>query len=85
MLTSISPTGFASLTDLQWITLDFPKTREFDHYVWLIGNYVDLVWQTVHGRGGLLKKERVFGYLKYKYKADQLGARVPFVIPALRQ
>ena len=24
MLTSISPTGFASLTNLQWITLDFP-------------------------------------------------------------
>ena len=80
ILTNISPMGCVSLSDLRWITLDIPKSKEYDKYVWLIGNYVDLVWQKIYRKGGLLSREQVFGYLKYKYKADQLGARVPFVI-----
>ena len=85
ILINISPARFASLSDLQWITLDIPKSKEYDCYVWLIGTYVDLVWRIVYGRGGLLRREQVFGYLKYKYKADQLGVRVPIVIPDLGQ
>ena len=67
--------ALASISNLDLITLNFPKNANDLFCVWLIGNYMDIVWKTVYVQGVHLRKERVFGYLKFKYKADQLGAR----------
>ena len=44
--------------------------------VWLLSNYIYQVWKLLHEHETpLLSREKMFGYLKYKFKCDQLGAR----------
>ena len=81
-LASILPVRLSSLTDLQFISLDIPKVKEEVSYVWLIGNCMDLIWKTVHFHEAQLKREELFGFLRFKYKADQLGARLPMQVLA---
>ena len=68
-----------NISNMDLITLKYPKNANDLFCVWLVGNYMQFVWNTVHVQGAHLKKEKVFGYLKFKYKADQLGARPPLV------
>ena len=77
LLESISPAILSTLTNLQMITLDIPKIVEEDTFVWIIGHYMNLVWKYVHIQGIQIGKKKVFGFLKFKYKVDQLGARRP--------
>ena len=63
-------------TDL--ISLKFPGANLNEEAVWIIGHYVSAVW------GSLVSKERsnmceeqFFGYLRFKYRSDQCGARLP--------
>ena len=45
--------------------------------VWLLGTYFEKTWKDLYTNGcDRLKTDEFFGYLKFKYKADQLGARV---------
>ena len=54
----------------------FPKSPQEKEVVWLLGNYVEMVWTTIHvNNEEVLKWEELFGFLKFKYRADQLGAR----------
>ena len=75
VLVSLIPAGTSSLSNMQLLTLDLPKFDEEKTYVWILGNYMELVWKLVHLQGVYLGKGKVFGYLKFKYKAEQLGAR----------
>ena len=75
VLISIIPSGTSALSNMQLLTLDIPKFDEEKSYVWILGNYMELVWKLVHLQGVHLGKEKLFGYLKFKYKAEQLGAR----------
>ena len=44
--------------------------------VWLLGTYIEKTWKDLYISGGdRLKTNEFFGYLKFKYKADQIGAR----------
>ena len=75
--TIINMTGRSPPPDCQLLRFLFPKCNSENEFVWLIGNYVGEVWKELHlNEETVLKKEEVFGYLKYKYKADQLGARL---------
>ena len=74
ILMSIIPLG-TSFSNMQLLTLDIPKFDGELSYVWVLGNYMELVWKLVHLQGVHLAKEKVFGFLKFKYKAEQMGAR----------
>ena len=77
----LSMLGGASVQCSNWelITFLFPKSGFEDHCVWLVGIYVAKVWEDmfVRERSGL-EGDQFFGYLCFKYKAAQLGARACF-------
>ena len=69
----------AVLSDWEIITLKFPKTSWENEIIWLIGSYVSETWKLLFLKGEIsLSRERVFGFLKYKYRRDQVGARYKF-------
>ena len=63
--------------DESLIRFMFPVSRYDTEVVWLLGNYLAEIWKLVHIRGDFkVKCEELFGFLKFKYKQDQQGARV---------
>ena len=63
--------------DESLIRFMFPVSRYDTEVVWLLGNYLAEIWNLVHIRGDFkVKCEELFGFLKFKYKQDQQGARV---------
>ena len=77
-----NPTS-SNISNMDLITLNFPKNTNDLFCVWLIGNYMETIWNTVYVQNVHLRKERVFRYLKFKYKADQLGARPSLPVHAV--
>ena len=62
------------VTNLNIITLNFPPNVNDVELVWLIGQYMEEVWQVIFRNGaGVVDRGRLFGFLKFKYKSDQLG------------
>ena len=50
----------------------------------LVGSYIAWVWKEIYTFGrAWFRAEQFFGFLHFKYKADQLGARLPLVMPDL--
>ena len=39
--------------------------------MWLVGNFVEYVWDNVFIRNSEVKLEKLFGFLSFKYKIDQ--------------
>ena len=75
----------AQCTNWELINLMFPDSGYEDQCVWLVGIYVSKVWEDlfVRDRAGL-DGDKFFGYLRFKYKAAQLGSRSYFgAIPGL--
>ena len=67
-----------------FLMLRFPKTSHETEITWLVGNYVNLIWNLLYEQGKRnVSKELMFGFLKYKYRCDQLGARSRFYIQML--
>ena len=63
-------------TNFDLINFNWSKSPNDNEAVWLIGNYLDLIWNLLYRkRKDWLKKETVFGFLKFKFKEDQMGAR----------
>ena len=75
IITNCLASGLSAISDLDLITLNFPKDEADMFSVWLLSHYLDLTWKTVYVLDTNLDKEKVFGYLKFKYKSDQLGSR----------
>ena len=67
----------ADLPNWKWINFFMPKSEYELEAVWLIGNYVTKVWTEsyIHNVSEL-KEEDFFGYLSFKFKEDQRGARL---------
>ena len=64
-----------NILDLQLLTFNF-KSGTYDAEIsWLLGNYVHEVWTTFIKKGRVIRRAELFGYLKFKFKQDQLGAR----------
>ena len=73
------------VSDNDLIRLKFPKSTYNNEIIWLMGSYIFMVWDYILRHGGtVIDRGKLFGYLKYKFKNDQLGARVQFkTIPGL--
>ena len=58
------------------IRYKFPASANDKEVVWLMGNYLTKVWENNFVRGkGHFNGDEFYGFLKFKYKADQLGSR----------
>ena len=60
-----------------WHLINFllpDKSKEFEA-VWLIGNYLAKVWELTEKGTPLIKERALFGYLRFKFKTEQNGAR----------
>ena len=65
-----------NLTNFALINLTFSKCSREKEMVWLLGHYISTVWDEIYVKGGdRLQCDKFFGYLSFKYKADQQGAR----------
>ena len=68
----------ASVSNWELINLFLPASNRKKDVVWLLGSYVAKVWEEVYVRGKTrVRWEVFFGFLKFKYRAAQLGARLP--------
>ena len=73
-----------NVPNLEFLLLRFPKTTHENELTWLVGNYVNQVWKLLYEQGkSNVNKELMFGFLEYKYRCDQLGARCPLSIHSL--
>ena len=71
------------VSDLDILGLSFPKGPKDISCVWIVGNYVEFMWRALFIKKVQPNSDEMFGFLKYKYKADQLGARESLNIPEL--
>ena len=71
LLSSLSP-HVSGLDNLDMLTLKFSRNEAEGKIVWLVAVYVDWIWKTTYERGATrLKKEEIFGFMKFKYKASR--------------
>ena len=77
--------GSYNISNWELINLFLPNVSFEKEIVWLVGCYLAGVWSGIFFRSdGSLKAEQFFGFLKFKYKAAQLGSRMPLnVIPGI--
>ena len=77
----------SQISNWELINLFIPSTRFEKEVVWLVGTYVAEVWLSIFSRGSTcLKSDQFFGFLTFKYKAAQLGSRMPLnVIPGISE
>ena len=76
----------ADISDGNLINLCLPNNSRFNEVSWLlVGTYVGEVWRPIFVKGASeLNDAQLLGFLKFKYKTDQLGARLPLnPIPGL--
>ena len=80
-----------STSDLDLLTLNFCCCESDIVSVWILASkqarYVEYTWKHFNtNRAVFLRTGEFFGYLKFKYKSDHVGARVILVrIPKLVQ
>ena len=68
------------ITDDDLICLNFPKCTYDAEIVWLLAAYIHWVWKGFFDERSLvMDKGKFFGYLKFKCRQDQLGARRPLM------
>ena len=59
------------------ISLRFDRNLYENEIVWLISSYVSEIWRIFNRRNEQnVQKEKLFGFLKYKYRKNQMGARL---------
>ena len=75
----------AQCSDWDLLNLFLPSSNKEKEAIWLVGTYVTRVWEKIFMRNGaFLEGEEFFGFMRFKYKAAQLGARVVLsTIPGL--
>ena len=71
------------MSDLDILGLSFLNGPDDTSCVWLVGTYVEYMWRDIFIKKVQPNSDEMFGFLKYKYKADQLGARESLNIPEL--
>ena len=57
------------------ITFKWPSSSYDNEMVWLLGNYCAQVWLATVNSVDTIKDEEFFGFLRFKYRSDQQGAR----------
>ena len=79
----------SNVTNESLLCLQFP-TCQFDQEIcWLLGSYFSFIWKLSHvKKSTVIHRAQVFGFLKFKYKISQLGARIKLdarLLNSLRQ
>ena len=76
ILLKLLPPGLSDISSLDLLTLNFRKCDSDKEVVWLVGSYMEEVWRVIFRKGSTkLSKKQVFGFLTFKFKADQQGSR----------
>ena len=85
MLVNLLGVEETEVSDSDLINLLLPRNRCSNEVIWLVGSYVGEAWNClVIKSAGMLSEDKFFGFLKFKYKMVQLGARLPLdQIPGL--
>ena len=68
--------GIGNVSNLDLIKFLYPSCNQENEVIWLVANYIFKVWDIRHNSSNHLVKEQFFGYLKFKFKQDQQGARI---------
>ena len=68
--------GIGNVSNSDLIKFLYPSCNQENEVIWLVANYVFKVWDINHKSSKYLVKEQFFGYLKFKFKQDQQGARI---------
>ena len=64
------------IPNVQLINYSMPKSSNENEAIWILGNYISKAWSILSSGTKVLKEEEFFGFLKFKFKTDQNGARV---------
>ena len=72
----IDPLLSEKSSNLELLSLKFVSILYETEVTWLLGAYISEVWKLVQKRGSFRNREEFFGFLKYKFKNDQHGARL---------
>ena len=62
-----------TLNNWELLHLLVPDTLYEEEIIWLIGNYISYAWSTSYVRNKVLKVEKFFGFLAYKYENSFLN------------
>ena len=69
-----------NISDIDLLTLNFDGGSYCTEVTWLIGSYVHEVWTKICADGGNISQEELFGFLRFKFKNDQIGSRMKMKI-----
>ena len=58
------------------LTLNFSSVHFETEITWLIGAYVAKLWSMIENNGKVWGRDELFGFLTFKFKNDQQGARL---------
>ena len=67
------------IQNLDLVSLRFSERTFETKITRIIASYMNEVWKLIHKtKTQHVNKDKLFGFLKYKYKKDQLGSRMQF-------
>ena len=66
----------SSIHNFDLLSLRFDRNLFENEIVWLISSYVSEIWRIFRRNEQNVQKEKLFGFLKYKYRKNQMGARL---------
>ena len=76
IINGLLPVSLKDVEDVQLLSLNFRKSAKDDEITWLISTYVAEVWNLLEKKKvRQVSRDKLFGFLKFKYRADQAGAR----------
>ena len=64
------------ITNFKMINFNMCRSSWENEAVWLLGNYVSRAWSILSSGSQIIKEEEFFGFLRFKFRCDQSGARV---------
>ena len=66
----------SALPDCDILFLKFTQTKFDAEITWLLGSYLLYTWRWIQDKGNeTIDKDQLFGFLRFKFKSDQLGSR----------
>ena len=74
-----------TLSNAEILSLQLPKSKMENEIVWLVATYLAEIWKERYIKHELVvNKDKLFGFLKFKYRSNQIGARyklqyIPFL------
>ena len=88
LMVEVSDNELARTDNFDLLTLRVPnlKNRRDSELVWIVSTYVFEVWNQLHEKEvSNISKEMMFGFLRFKYRSYQYGARPLLSILGLSQ